>query len=1167
MPEVDTEDPRVAALHRLAEAKRRSEAPLGMADLRIRDAEDAGAPPIGDESAFTTPQEYEPVLEKLGQRTRMGVNVPAAEHQKGYANVLSANPDVGKYFGPAGAEDPEDNAAFMRSVGDYLKAKELGLLTKGGLRKASEYATKHPHLPSAQEIEAKNYEESSPLAKGAGYLANAAQEAVLGSTASHQAAPWQEWLSRVVGNNFTESRERFQRVADPGLLAASAAAGQATGAMLTFHALGQQMPQAPVVGPAAVYASAQALSEGTGAKGIVENTGKNLLFLGGAAGATVILKNMTPFLENMGEEAAGWFGRLQAGGGFALAGAGQQLAERGVSMPTPGELTGEESTKAAIQAGVNLVMGFILHNPQMSPKAKGELIDAATKAADAAQAEGFKTSERGAAYVPELPKGLKDAATTVGGVIGQEMYPRTGKISHEAQTEFASAEQAPEYAKFHAKADTEAITKDLPEVLRPVYTAVVVQAELDGTRARFMEHAADFRSKAAVETDPDAKAALLADAETAENAAKRVNTLIGKEGSPFRDRAALEAVEARPDIQAALGKQRELSKGYERDFLDAALHDEGTETEPFSKFGFHTSLLPMAREGEAPKGVAGSKPQNVITYKTRLAQPRSGAGEYEAADLEAILRNQISANREKASRVRGIRELGKKYGVDLYTSEAPEEIGGEKAVRLPVGGRGSKAFYVPESLAKEAYAAFNAQEKPSGAIKKVANLATGAQLLLNLGELVGHVKRIGGSVLSRPTSLSGKEIAGAALGGIDMIPKAARLIFDIFRGAPTEDMAKVVDSAASRPHFEAEGAIGKVAQGGGKILHRADDAMRAYASRGFDGIVEATKNSKSPVLDTPANRRNYINGAAGNYATRSWPLLLRLAKGSGLMPYVVPKLLMMGNLAKNVTGSVGAEGARARQAAFVVSRIAGLFASTYAINYALNGKADPGKDVDPGEIVIGKDGDDYVTYDVAELIGLRRQGKWIGLDAMGHALRNHKSADEAFGAAFDQIEHEALKFVVGPLISTAAIAATGREPITGRQIAPVLPPGQQRGLRQKLENLKAAGASLNPLGEAALAYMTGWGPAQENKYGLAQTLGVGKAKSDEAVESSEKARLGAEYKNFMEAAKREFRSKPAEGRTRAWVEEKIGQIEDPQQRARARRELLVYAAFLRRDRR
>jgi hypothetical protein len=538
--------------------------------------------------------------------------------------------------------------------------------------------------------------------------------------------------------------------------------------------------------------------------------------------------------------------------------------------------------------------------------------------------------------------------------------------------------------------------------------------------------------------------------------ALRINTFIGKEGSPFRTEEEYQAALADPKIQEALAKVKRHYGPLIDDLFRKAMNlDPNSE---LAQRGFQTGIRTnlMARDPNDPDKagmiVTGSKTgglRNTQRGSTPFAREAKGTGEAYEGRFSEIIKNSLGRTADTSFKNDFIKSL-----VDSGLAKV-----GARGQLVSIGEHATKALphtavsdlYVRSDVAGEVRASFDVDSKEyNGMLKGAADLFN-KTALVSLSEAAYHIGNQASTLVRSPgTGLVIPKLLNKTWGLLIHDPEIMR------QGA---ELAKLGAWRLNTPETPEMGGkiykytlgimsrvVGTMDQAGRLVL---DDAFKKFADKGV-------------ALNTDTNRRDFVS-QLGQYNRRAQSRLIAFVRDTGIGPFATAGTNFYAQGIRSLTFSPGLKATSGLNAAklrvMVAGRFAAILGSVALVNYMKWGRVDGGDNVPIGAVRLedGKDG--KVRYfDVASLLNVTRGLRAVGARALIEGPRKGKTASETASDAAKDIITSALSPFEGPIVRTAAIAATGKD-TAGYSVGPRVASDENA----PLAHLKAAAQSANPV--------------------------------------------------------------------------------------------------------
>jgi len=566
-----------------------------------------------------------------------------------------------------------------------------------------------------------------------------------------------------------------------------------------------------------------------------------------------------------------------------------------------------------------------------------------------------------------------------------------------------------------------------------------------------------------------------------------VNSIIGKEGSPFKTEADFQAALADPEIQAAIARHKEIVQPVARAAHKAA---GGTFAGPGLNTGAFVNLKAIFEDGTGNLiggGASRGNLTNPLRRPSRFSQKATGSAQNYELDYRTIAQRMIEGNFEESAKRKMYAQLVKDgLGQILDPNEPRPEIGGKPAVKfqierkgVPAGGGKARTYvknlWVRADIAQEVRQALNVD----GPVQK-SGLVLAANLLNRIQlagptDAVWHTANMLGSIAG---SQGGKGVlvdVARALPGVNVADAIGRVVASsirVLRDTPEiqKQLAEIADIGALRSEREASRFAFNQ-----KLIGMVDKSGRLVRDNLYKNLVQ-----RGLVEDTPANRREWIN-QMGQYNGRLMGQFQRFFKEAGFSPFIVAGRNFNRMARRRLTLDPGIEASSPAAAAQMrainfLGTAATLFAIPALINYLITGSPNGRDGTKTGQIDTGKDaeGGRHIVIDPAQWTGLRRGLRISGAQAVIEGLKEGKSAGKITQQALKDIVGGVIHPWTGPAVTAPFVAQTGYTPAMYKE---------SDNPKDYGENIKAALKQLNPL---VNAYLEG----KEKKTGAATQLGV-----------------------------------------------------------------------------
>lgn len=564
-------------------------------------------------------------------------------------------------------------------------------------------------------------------------------------------------------------------------------------------------------------------------------------------------------------------------------------------------------------------------------------------------------------------------------------------------------------------------------------------------------------------------------AQEATEAADKVATIIGAEGSPFRTQDELLDYLERPDVRQAVAQHAQLwqeiidpqfrdAKGIDP---DVPLPSRGQVTG--ARINLKAILADEDLQG-AVKPIRASAPSLTATFKKKspFTIKAKGTGEAYDIDYNSIIANTFERQLEIANKNAFDKRLVETGNAVIDRPGQSVIIKGEPAVPFPlvrkvyVSGQGGEKklfpmaqnIYVRKELAGEYRAAANVDPK-----FKIPYV-TATMNLLNRSALAGltdftvHMSNQATALFNRP--VSGKLLFDTLLSATGRADIPVTLVKTWIKAYHNNagQIAELTEIGAMRS---------KMTHGWnplGKTLAHTDALTRLMLDDTFKSLAE-----EGVIENTETARREYVN-QIGQYNRRLQGPLTRILRDSGFGPFVTAGKTFNAMGVKMITLSPGVKGANAMAEvalrANVLSKWVGAAVMLGTLNYLLSGNMLGRKGTPLGSLDLGKNdrSGKQLSLPLLDLMGLGRGLRVTGTKGAYQSLRLGLQPGDAMDAAARDILNAWSAPALGPPARFGSELATGYPPaLNVPRASRVVPPGGG----QFGENLKAAVLDANPV--------------------------------------------------------------------------------------------------------
>lgn len=603
-------------------------------------------------------------------------------------------------------------------------------------------------------------------------------------------------------------------------------------------------------------------------------------------------------------------------------------------------------------------------------------------------------------------------------------------------------------------------------------------------------------------------------------AARKVNSLIGKQDSPFQTEAEFNAALADPEIRAAIERHKTTVQP-----TAEAAHEKtgGTLAGPGLTTGAFVNLKAIFEGGEEALLSGGGRGNlmNPLRRPSRFAKTAAGTAEKYETDYRTIAQRMIEGNFQESTKRQMYDQLVKDGLAQMKDPGEPAPtIGGKPAVKFVIERKGVPAgenkvrtyvknLWVRSDIAGEVRQALNVD----GPIQRsgIVNAAT----LLNRIQLAGptdavwHTANMLGSIAG---SQGGKNVLvdmARKLPGVNLPDAIGRVVassIKVLAKTPEvqRQIAELADIGAMRAKGVAkEGRLAGIINFNHNVIALVDKAGRLVRDDMYKNLVR-----RKLVPDTPAERREWVN-QMGQYNGRLMGQFQRFFKEAGFSPFVVAgrnfnrmamRRIMMDPGIKTISPKAAVE----MRAIEAFGTIATLFAIPALANYLLTGSpaGRPGTKV--GQIDTGRDDNGkHIVIDPAQWTGHRRGLRISGLQAVIEGAQRGETRGRIAQNVIRDVMGGVIHPWAGPAVSAASVGYTGYTPGGYKE---------SENPKDYGKNILAALEQLNPVAKAILKGQTkGTGSIKETGLSLAGAVGVKEVKPFTAIN-----KMGVLHQAWME---------------------------------------------------
>jgi len=556
-----------------------------------------------------------------------------------------------------------------------------------------------------------------------------------------------------------------------------------------------------------------------------------------------------------------------------------------------------------------------------------------------------------------------------------------------------------------------------------------------------------------------------------------VNTIIGKQGSPFQTEASYQAFLADPATQQAVTQYKATWDAVkEPQYRLAASIDPAT---PLATRGLQTgariNLFGVKAGTPPPTGVriagggGGGNLLATLKRKSPFARKATGESDSYVIDLRNIMANSMEKEYAIAMKNKMDNLLVEKGDAAILKEgqDAPT-LKGEETVRFPyrrltVVKEDAPAvplnanLWVRKSLANE-YRAVHGTDAPLRlpGITRIGETLTRASLV-GLSEGTIHVSNLMTGVITRPGPTS-SVLANAALKAFGRMDVPVTLVHVVRNAltASTKQLASLAEIGALKEPYQ-----GTMLS---PFLNRLDKGIRITLDNVYQGMKD-----KGLVEDTPASRREFIN-QVGQYNKRLQGPIIRALRETQVGPFATAGRAFNVLGARTAILSPGIKSATAAHAAALrgeqIAGIVGIGAIAAAWNYAKTGQISP-PGVRLGDLYLSTEPNGRQhTLALSDMLGYGRAMRVTGARGVIEAKRSGLSTAEAIDKGLSDVSSAALGPAMGPLPNFISMATAGKRATllldaNATTEAPKMPPDSS--VPQRVANLGYAAVQANPI--------------------------------------------------------------------------------------------------------
>ena len=575
------------------------------------------------------------------------------------------------------------------------------------------------------------------------------------------------------------------------------------------------------------------------------------------------------------------------------------------------------------------------------------------------------------------------------------------------------------------------------------------------------------------------------DAKTPEEAqvmrdkADKVNSLIGKQGFPFKTEQEYQDFLNDPNTQEVINRHVSLwNNEVEPMYREAMGIDPDIE---LPSRGLQTGMrinLRAVQEGEKPLSMVSSSPRGNILGTLRRKSPfgvqATGAAESYHTDYYDLMENTFRRQLEVANKREFENALVNAGQAIIDKPGQRVMIDGKPAVPFPLQRRTvttpegafsqNRSIYINQKLANEYRYAADIDAKPPSSVVKVISNVLNKTALAGLTDASTHAVNQLSTLFTLPGG-SGRllqdTILSAFPGRPDFIVSVAKALRKGLQDNRTQ-IAGLAEIGALRESGPSSGTPGLGTMG--RMLSKMDTITRLALDDAYQNLEEQGLVDKSET-----SRREFVN-QIGQYNRRAQTYLKRWFRDTGLGPFVTAGTTFNTLGVRGITLNPGVRATSMPAAmalrANMLAKLVGTFSTVAMANYMLTKDKGGGVmgrpgvrmgDIDTGQT--DKNGRPLVIP-VFSMIGPGRGARVTGLRGFVEAKRQGLPTGTAFDSAARDALNAAMSPWAGPPIRFATTAITGYPTAinVGRN-TPVVPPGES----QTKENIKQAALQANPV--------------------------------------------------------------------------------------------------------
>lgn len=598
-----------------------------------------------------------------------------------------------------------------------------------------------------------------------------------------------------------------------------------------------------------------------------------------------------------------------------------------------------------------------------------------------------------------------------------------------------------------------------PKELDRKLGAVLVEDQLRGIRQKFI------------------------DAKDAESAAK-VKTIIGGEDSPFKTEKDYQDALNDKNVQAALAIHRQfVEPTLEENYRASAKIDPSQEIpargrDTNSHMSLKAILDDAATDYKSTDLKAGGNIRNTLEKHSPLEREARGTAKKYELSYSELVKNALEKGQLPANQAR-LYKAAVDSGVAVYgkpgenpTIDGKPTVAFDTIRKTLVSKSGAfsqnEKLYVRKDIAKEFRNALKVDAPDySESIKMANNVQT--QIALASGvEAISHAANHFGVLFKSPIKGEHLPTVVANIPGVKIVgildsvgTNAYKMLMK--KTDTLRQLSELADIGALKPMYENEPPktmAGKIAtapmRGMSKAIELMATSARLSLMQGFDMLAD-----RGIVENTPTAKRDFVN-QVGQYHKEAQGSIVRILRNTGLSPFATAGTTFHSGALRTAMLDPGVKATSARNAALLRANMVAQFTGTLAMvavaNYMRTGQLQP-KGTPWGSLYVGKTEDDKPKYlDVADIIGLKRTARAVGLDAMIEGARNSATPTQVADKAFKQASGAAVSPYAGPAITAGITAISGYSPHGMMDVAGRAGPDESQAVR----NVTAAALKSNP---------------------------------------------------------------------------------------------------------